>query len=197
MKNINRIGIVILVALFAIFYLVTSFFLDKRNISKNKIDTSEPIVNVDNNYDNQKIIVSNLYKEAKILYDVVNNKFRVDQDDTITIGDIIYKKIINFDEVMKPLFTKNGIDKYISDLGNYFAYTDSGYYIAGNLVSYQTYYFRGDNTNIYVTSASDSEIDAIIYERWSSNNKNTLALIKVVLNEGKWLIDKIDILSTE
>ena len=188
---------VILIALFIVFYLITSFFLDKRNISKSKIETNEPIINVNDNYDNQKIIVSNLYREVRILYDVVNNKFRVDQDDTITIGDIIYKRIINFDEVMTPLFTKNGISKYISDLGDYFAYTDTGYYLAGNLVSYQTYYFRGDSTNIYVTSASDNEINAIIYERWSSNNRNTLALIKVVLNDGKWLIDKIDVLSAE
>ena len=188
---------IILIGLFIVFYLITSFLLDKRNISKSKIDTSEPIVNVDDNYDNQKAIVSNLYKDVRIIYDVVNNKFRVDQDDTITIGDIIYKRITNFDEVMDPLFTKNGINKYISDLGNYFAYTESGYYLAGNLVSYQTYYFRGDNTNIYITDANDKEINAIIYEKWSSNNKNTLALMKVILDEGNWLIDKIDILSTE
>ena len=197
MKSINKIGMIILIGLFIVFYLITSFLLDKRNISKSKIDTSEPIVNVDDNYDNQKAIVSNLYKDVRIIYDVVNNKFRVDQDDTITIGDIIYKRITNFDEVMDPLFTKNGINKYISDLGNYFAYTESGYYLAGNLVSYQTYYFRGDNTNIYITDANDKEINAIIYEKWSSNNKNTLALMKVILDEGNWLIDKIDILSTE
>jgi len=65
------------------------------------------------------------------------------------------------------------------------------------LVSYQTYYFRGDNSNIYITSASDDEINGIIYERWTSNNKNTLALIKVIFENGKWLIDNIEILATE
>ena len=57
--------------------------------------------------------------------------------------------ITNFDTVTVNLFTDNGLSKYISDLGSYFAYTDNKYYLAGNLVSYQTYYFRGDNTNIY------------------------------------------------
>ena len=95
------------------------------------------------------------------------------------------------------IFTSNGINKYIRDLGSYFAYTDQGYYLAGNLVSYQTYYFRGDNTNIYITEASDNQIDGIIYEKWTSENKNTLALIKVVFENDKWLIDNIEILSTE
>ena len=64
------------------------------------------------------------------------------------------------------------------------------------MVNYQTYYFRGDNTNIYVLDANENEINAIIYERWTSNNKNTLATIKIV-KEDRWLIDNISILSND
>lgn len=197
MKNLNKMGMVILIVLFILFYFITSFFLEKRNISKNTVDNTEQSVIVDDSHDKEKAIVNNLYKDVRILYDVVNNKFRVDQDDTVTIGDIVYKKIVNFDEVMNPIFTDNGVKKYVSDLGNYFVYLNGNYYLAGNLVSYQTFYFRGDNTNIYITDVSENEINAIIYEKWTSNNRNTLALIKVVLENDKWLIDKIDILSAE
>ena len=197
MKNLNKMGMVILIVLFILFYFITSFFLEKRNISKNTVDNTEQSVIVDDSHDKEKAIVNNLYKDVRILYDVVNNKFRVDQDDTVTIGDIVYKKIVNFDEVMNPIFTDNGVKKYVSDLGNYFVYLNGNYYLAGNLVSYQTFYFRGDNTNIYITNVSENEINAIIYEKWTSNNRNTLATIKVVLENDKWLIDKIDILSAE
>ena len=98
---------------------------------------------------------------------------------------------------MNNLFTEQGRDKYLDDFSNYFAYTDNGYYLAGNLVSYQTYYFRGDKTNIFVTSYNDTEINGIIYEKWSSNNKNTLATIRVVNVDNKWLIDDITILAKE
>lgn len=196
-KDMNKIGVLILIGIFILFYIITIFFLDKRNINKNTVENEKPVVKENNNYDSEKNIVNNLYKEAKMLYDVVNNKFQVSQDDTITIGDIVYKKIINFDEVTNNIFTSSGIEKYIEDLGNYFAYTDNGYYLAGNLVSYQTYYFRGDNTNIYIIDASETVIKAIIYEKWTSNNKNTLALINVARDNGKWLIDRIDILATE
>lgn len=196
-KNLNKVGVIILIAIFLLFYLITTLLLDKRNISKNTIKNEEPIVNENNNSEFGKNIINNLYKEVKILYDVVNNRFKVSQEDTITIGDIVYKKITNFDEVMNAIFTKNGVNKYISDLGSYFALSEDGYYLAGNLVSYQTYYFRGDETNIYITESNSNEINAIIYERWTSNNKNTLATIKVINKEGSWLIDNIDILATE
>ena len=195
-KNLNRIGMLILVFIFVLFYLVASFFLKKQNINKEPITPSEQVVE-DNNHINEKNIVTNLYNNAKILYDVVNNKYVVDQNDQIIIGNIIYKKITNFDEVTNNIFTNNGIKKYIDTLGNYFAYTEDGYYLAGNLVSYQTYYFRGDETNIYITHVKEKEIEAIIYERWTASNKNTLATIKVVNNDNKWLIDDIDILATE
>ena len=107
------------------------------------------------------------------------------------------KKITNFSDVVGSLFTQNGLNKYISDLGSYFAITNDMYYLAGNLVSYQTYYFRGDTTNIYVMDANDNEINAIIYERWTSNNKNTLATIRIVYENDEWLIDNISILSNE
>lgn len=196
-KDLNKMGVIILIGIFLLFYIVTAILLDKKNISKNVINTEEPVIEKNDNYDNEKNIVSSLYKEAKILYDVVNNRFKVSQEDTITMGDIVYKKITNFDEVMNNLFTSNGINKYINDLGNYFAYSEDGYYLAGNLVTYQTFYFRGDETNIYVTNSNANEINAIIYERWTSNNKNTLATIKVINSEGKWLIDNISILATE
>jgi hypothetical protein len=132
-----------------------------------------------------------------MLYDVVNSKFKVSQEDVIVINDITYKKITNFNDVVDGLFTQNGLNKYIKDLGSYFAITNDTYYLAGNLVSYQTYYFRGDDTKIYVLDATDTEINAIIYEKWTSNNKNTLATIRIVNENNKWLIDNISILANE
>ena len=196
-NNMNRKGVLILIGIFILFYIITIFFLDKRNINKEIPKKEETETKENINYDNEKTIINNLYKEVKILYDVVNNKFTVDQTNPIVIGNITYKKITNFDEIMNNLFTENGIKKYIETLGNYFAYTDDGYYLVGNLVSYQTYYFRGDTTNIYITDTNENEIDGIIYEKWTTNNKNTLATIKVVNDNNKWLIDNIDILSNE
>ena len=196
-KDISRISIVILIIIFALFYFITTYFLDRRNLNKTIPQVNEPLDVEKTNYENEKEIINDLYQNVRILYDVVNNKFKVDQNDVITIGDIVYKKITNFDEVTSNVFTSNGVDKYIKDVGSYFASTDDGYYLAGNLVSYQTYYFRGDSTNIFVIDASDSVINGIIYERWTSNNKNTLALIKVVYENNKWLIDNIEILATE
>lgn len=196
-KDISKIGIIILIIIFSLFYLITTFFLDRRNLNKNVTPNNSQETVTKTNYEDEKSIVNNLYQSVRILYDVVNNKYRVDQDDTITMGEIIYKRITNFDEVTNNIFTHNGINKYIETLSNYFAYTDNGYYLAGNLVSYQTYYFRGDETNIYITNVSENEINGIIYEKWTNNNKNTLALIKVVLDNDKWLIDNIEILATE
>ena len=196
-KSINWIGVFILIGIFAIFYIITTVLLDKRNLSKELPPKEEEIIDkVPDNKDSINI-VKNLYDNIKILYDVVNNKFTVSQEDTIVIGNITYKKITNFDDVMSNLFTENGIKKYISDLNSYFAYTEEGYYLVGNLVNYQTYYFRGDGSNIYIIDSTDSEINAIIYERWKTNNKNTLATIKVIKEEGKWLVDNVEILSAE
>lgn len=196
-KKMDVMGMIILIVAFILFYLVADFFLARDKSLKQEIDNNNTVVETDKNYDREKSIVGNLYSEVRILYDVVNNKFKVSQEDTIVMGDITYKKITNFNEVMNNLFTDNGIKEYISDMGSYFAYMDSGYYLAGNLVSYQTYYFRGDKTNIYVTDVKDNEIDAIIYEKWTSNNKNTLAMVKVVYENNRWLIDDVNILATE
>ena len=196
-NDMNKIGMFILVGIFAIFYLITTYLLDKRNLNKEVPQKEIVVEDKENSYDDEINIIKNLYNDVKILYDVVNNKFIVDQEDTISIGNIVYKKITNFDDVMNNLFTENGIKKYISDLNSYFAYTDNGYYLAGNLVNYQTYYFRGDDSRIYVTGSTENEINGIIYERWTTNNKNTLATIKVVNKEGKWLVDNIEILATE
>lgn len=197
MKRLEYIGISMVLGFFLIFFIVTTFFLERKNPTDNRVDTENNINYENVDYTEEKNIVNNLYKDIKILYDVVNNKFRVDQDEVIVIGDITYKKIVNFDDVMDNLFTLDGQKKYVDDLSSYFAITDNGYYLAGNLVSYQTYYFRGDNTNIYITSASSHEINGIIYEKWTSNNKNTLATIKVVLVNDKWLVDDITLLATE
>jgi len=196
-KNMNMIGVIILASIFVVFYLITTFLLDRRNLSKEVPPKEDTTANIINSYENEEDIISNLYNNFRKLYDVVNNKFITDNDDTFIIGENIYKKITNFDEVMNNLFTSNGINNYISNLNNYFAYTDNGYYLIGNLVNYQTYYFHGDETNIYIIDANENEINAIIYERWINNNKNTLAMIKVVNNEGKWLVDNIDILKAE
>lgn len=198
MKNkMNVIGMITLIFIFTLFYLIANFFLGQKSENKTTIDNNDDAIVEDSSYDKEEDIVNKLYNDVKILYDVVNNKFKVDQENVIIIGDITYKKITNFDEVMNNLFTEKGIKKYIDKLNNYFAYTENGYYLAGNLVSYQTYYFRGDDTNIYITSVDDNEINGIIYERWTSNNKNTLATIKVINENGTWLIDDITILSTK
>ncbi len=196
-NKIDFYGIVILICVFIAFYFIASIFLERMKPNEEITDNKPAIEDVDPNYVDEKLIVSNLYQEARMLYDVVNSKFRVDQDDVIVIDEITYKKIVNFDEVVSHLFTDNGVLKYVSDLGGYFAYTDDKYYLAGNLVNYQTYYFRGDTTNIYVIDANDEEINAIIYEKWTSNNKNTLATIKVVKVNNVWLIDNISILDSE
>lgn len=187
-------GILILICIFISFYFIATFFLNKIQPDK-EVNGDIPVIEeIDKNYTAEKEIVLQLYQKARLLYDVVNSQFKVSQDDTIVINDITYKKITNFDLITSNLFTDNGINKYMNDLGNYFAYTDNGYYLAGNLVNYQTYYFRGDDTNIYVLNASADTINAIIYERWTNNNKNTLASIKLV-KEDNWLIDNISILN--
>ena len=196
-NNMNKIGVLILIGIFLVFYVITTFFLDRRNLTKDVPPKEEENTNNKISYEEQKSIVKELYDDVRILYDVVNNKFVVDQDDTIVIGNNTYKKITNFHNVVDSIFTENGINNYINDLSNYFAYTDDGYYLVGNLVNYQTYYFRGDDTNIYITNAKDKEIDAIIYERWTTNNRNTLATIKVINKDGVWLVDDLDILKSE
>lgn len=196
-KNISKIGIIILICLFISFYFITTLILD--NVKRNEEIKNNPVNIEDKNQDyvKEKEIVNNLYQKVRILYDVVNSKFKVDQNDVIIMNDITYKKITNFEEVTDSLFTKRGLEKYTSDLGNYFAITADKYYLAGNLVSYQTYYFRGDVSNIYITSADETKIKGIIYERWTSNNKNTLATIDLVYEENRWLIDDISILSSD
>ena len=194
--KISFYGILILIGIFISFYFIASLFLDGMKHDE-EIKEDIPAVEENMSYAEQKEVVTQLYQEVKMLYDVVNSKFKVSQEDVIVINNITYKKIVNFDSVVGGLFTSNGLDKYINDLGAYFAYTDEKYYLAGNLVNYQTYYFRGDNTNIYVLDADEDTINAIIYERWTSNNKNTLATIRVIKENNSWLIDNISILSNE
>ena len=196
-NKISFYGILILICVFVSFYFISSLFLEKMKHDEEITDKNPAIDNDRVELINEKEIVDNLYQEVRMLYDVVNSKFKVDQEDVIIINNITYKRITNFDEVVGHLFTDNGLSKYISDLGSYFAYTDGNYYLAGNLVTYQTYYFRGDNSNIYITDVSDNVINAIIYEKWTSNNKNTLATIRVVNENDKWLIDDITILANE
>lgn len=193
--KITRDGIIILIGLFLSFYLITDTYLSKHNPKNNSVISNEEEKEEDNNYELEINLVSGLYNNVRMLYDVVNNKFKVSQDDVIVVGEVTYKKITNFSEVVSKYFTDNGVDKYISDLNTYFITYNDNYYLAGNLVSYQTYYFRGDNTNIYISSVSEGVIEAIIYEKWSSNNKNTLATIRVVEDNNVWLIDDITILN--
>lgn len=196
-KRLDLVGIAILICLFVSFYFITSLLLENVRHDEVIDEENSAVEVIDPNHNDAKDVVDRLYQGVRMLYDVVNSKFKVDQEDVIIINDITYKKIINFDEIMNGLFTKNGINEYINDLGSYFAYTDNKYYLAGNLVSYQTYYFRGDSSNIYVLDATDEQIDAIIYERWTSNNRNTLATIRIVKDNNDWLIDNISILSNE
>lgn len=196
-KRMDWMGVLTLIVLFFIFYFITSLILDNVKKDEELKNDNVAVDEVDPSYTDEINIVTDLYQDVRMLYDVVNSKFKVSQEDVIIIDEITYKKILNFDDITKGLFTDNGLDKYISDLGSYFAYMNDTYYLAGNLVSYQTYYFRGDNTNIYILDVSDDEINAIIYEKWTSNNKNTLATIKVVKENGSWLIDNISILANE
>ena len=162
-KRMDWIGILILICIFVTFYFITSIVLDNVKHTEEIDDDNLAIEKIDPSYENEKDVVSRLYQSVRMLYDVVNSKFKVSQDDVILINDITYKKIVNFNEVIDGIFTDNGVNKYIGDLGSYFAIMDEDYYLAGNLVSYQTYYFRGDNTNIYVLDANETEINAIIY----------------------------------
>ena len=196
-KRLDLVGILILIVLFISFYFITSLFLNNMKHDEEIKEEESAIQESNPSYEDEKDIVNRLYQEVRMLYDVVNSKFKVSQDDVIVINDITYKRIVNFDEVTNNLFTEDGLNKYISDLGSYFAITNDIYYLAGNLVTYQTYYFRGDNTNVYVMDANDTEINAIIYEKWTSNNKNTLATIRIVNENDKWLIDNISILANE
>lgn len=198
MKNkLSSIGILILICLFIGFYFITTIVLDSIKHDEKINDNNSALEKGDINYTDEKDIVNGLYQSVRMLYDVVNSKFKVSQEDIIIMDEITYKRIINIDEVIDKLFTDNGFNKYISDLGSYFAYTNDEYYLAGNLVTYQTYYFRGDTTNIYVLDASDDIINAIVYEKWTSNNKNTLATMRVVKENDSWLIDNISILASE
>ncbi len=197
-NKMNYIGIIILVSIFLVFYLVSNLVLSRRVTDPVVDNTMDTNINFnDEDYSYEEGIISNLYEDMRILYDVVNNKFKVSQEDTIVINDIVYKKITNFDEVIYAVFTENGKNKYINDLKQYFAYTDEGYYLAGNLVSYQTYYFRGDKTNIYVLDSNEEEINAIIYERWTSSNRDTLATVRLVNENDTWLIDEVSIKASE
>jgi len=197
-NNMNQIGILILVVIFVLFYIVASFFLD-RKVPNSQVEVPPITENMESVLSNTEYmhIINNLYNDLRILYDVVNNKFKVDQNDTLTVGEITYKKVINFDEVMNKIFTEKGINKYLKDLDSYFAITNDGVYLAGNLVSYQTYYFRGDNTNIYVIDCTEDTVKAIIYEKWTSNETNTLATIDLLKIDNNWLVDDVTILSNK
>ena len=196
-KRMDWTGVLILIVLFVSFYFITSIVLNKIKNDEEIKNEDTTLNDTNSNYMTEKEIVDNLYQRVRMLYDVVNSKFKVDQDDVIIMNEITYKRITNFDEIMGNLFTNNGLNKYLSDLGSYFAIASDKYYLAGNLVSYQTYYFRGDTTNIYILDVTDDIIDAIIYEKWTSGNKNTLATIRVIKENNYWLIDNIDILSNE
>lgn len=193
--KITRNGILILLSLFLAFYLITNTYLSKYNPRNEAVKPEDTVIKQEDNYEEEIKIVNGLYNNVRMLYDVVNNKFKVSQSDTILVGDVTYKRITNFSSVVSSYFTDNGTKKYLQDLKTYFISYKDNYYLAGNLVSYQTYYFRGDTTNIYIISSGDTEIEAIIYEKWSSNNKNTLATIRVLKDNGVWLIDDITILS--
>ena len=199
MKNnkLSWIGMLILTVLFIGFYFITSLFLDGMKHDEEINSENTAIEETNKNHLDEKQIVDNLYQKVRMIYDVVNSKFKVDQEDILIIDNITYKRILNFNEITDDLFTENGLNKYITDLKGYFVFTDNKYYLAGNLVSYQTYYFRGDSTNIYILEANEDSIDAIIYEKWTSNNKNTLATVRVVKENNEWLIDNISILDRQ
>ena len=109
MKNkISFYGIVILICLFISFYFIASLFLNNMRHDEEIKEDIPAVSDKDNDYDDEKQIVTQLYQNVRMLYDVVNSKFKVDQEDVIIINDITYKKITNFDEVVGDLFTENG-----------------------------------------------------------------------------------------
>ena len=181
--KITRNGILILLSLFLAFYLITNTYLSKHNPRNEAVKPEDTVIKKEDNYEEEIKIVNGLYNNVRMLYDVVNNKFKVSQSDTILVGDVTYKRITNFSSVVSSYFTDNGTKKYLQDLKTYFISYKDNYYLAGN------------TTNIYIISSGDTEIEAIIYEKWSSNNKNTLATIRVLKDNGVWLIDDITILS--
>lgn len=194
-KKMSYIGMGILVAVFGLFYGITSVILDKK-VGSNHVNNIE-IPNENNSQNKNEVdLVNSIYTDIKMLYDVVNNRFKVNQEDIIVVGDITYKKITNFDEALKS-FTQNGKNNYLLALKDYFAQTENGIYLAGNLVSYQTYYFRGDNTNIYILESNENNIKALIYEKWTSNGTNTLATIELIKENNKWLVENVTLLSNK
>lgn len=196
-NRMNFIGIAILIICFILFYVLTTYFLDKRVVSNPVDKETHTEVVVNDNKENEKAIVNNLYNDVRIIYDVVNTMFKVSQDEVITEEDIVYKKVINFNEIMDNLFTVNGKDDYLLTLADYFVKEGEDVYLAGNLVNYQTYFFRGDDTSVYIIDSNSDSIKAIIYEKWTSNNTNTLALMEFVKENNKWLVDNVDILSAK
>ena len=196
-NRMNFIGIAILIICFILFYVLTTYFLDKRVVSNPVDNETHTEVVVDDNKENEKAIVNNLYNDVRIIYDVVNTMFKVSQEEIITDEDIIYKKVINFNEIMDNLFTINGKNDYLLTFADYFVKEGEDVYLAGNLVNYQTYFFRGDDTGVYIIDSNSDNIKAIIYEKWTSNNTNTLALMEIVKENNKWLVDNVDILSTK
>ena len=195
-NKLNLIGMIILIIFFSLFYCITTFLLNKR-VETNRVSIENNETEVEKSESKEESIVSSLYSDVRMLYDVVNNKFKVSQDEFQVVGDITYKKVTNFDDVMNKYFTSNGVKNYLEFFNSYFLILDDEVYLAGNLVSYQTYYFRGDNTNIYVIDKTDNNIKAIVYEKWISNNTNTLALFDVVKENNEWLINDISILSSK
>ena len=74
MKKMNYIGMLIVLGFCLTFFALASFFLEKNSIkNKDKVNKTEEIVKQDNNYENEKNIISRLYSDARILYDVVVN----------------------------------------------------------------------------------------------------------------------------
>ena len=90
-KKLSSIGILSLLGLFLIFYIVANFLLEKRDVKdKKEIDANKDVIKEQVNNDKQIAIINRLYSDVRILYDVVNNKFKVSQDDVIVIGDIAF-----------------------------------------------------------------------------------------------------------
>ena len=85
-----------------------------------------------------------------------------------------------------------GIGNRLSSQPDYISYAK---YMSSNFFMSQKLFY--DYVLQEETSNPNAEINAIIYEKWTTGNKNTLATIKVVMKEGKWLVDDISLLSTE
>ena len=79
-KKMDLIGILILICVFVSFYFITSLVLDNVKHTEKLDDENLIIEELDPSYTNELDIVTRLYQNVRMIYDVVNSKFKVSQN---------------------------------------------------------------------------------------------------------------------